>query len=451
MSRQSSLKIYKHRRIDSSWGSIFRIAVPTIFSYLSGNMMFFIGRLMLARYSVDAMSAALIAGSFVSVITWIFAAVAGMGEVLVGRFNGAKEYEKLAGPVWQMFYLGIASCVVFVPLAIFSEQINLFPKYYLADGIAYQKPLLYFGCLQTFLYAIYAFFIGQGKARIVTFAVIIGNVSNAFLTYIFVFWLDMGASGAAFGTVISQFIQLFALGSVFFNSRNRRVYKTLENRKFDKAMFKECIRFGVPSSAGHFFSTLAWYLLQVIVSHTSKQLGTIYGICINVFVLCFFGAEGLSSAITSIASNMIGQKDFKSVSETYKKFIHISAVVGFITSVPLLFFPKVIFDLFGIIEDGVYGLCIEIKIVFRYIAIDIILSNFLLVTSGVLLAGKDSKYTVFVNQTCLWALAVVPVYILSCMGSLDSTITVFKCVIAWQIVSLLLMYLRYRSPHWQKL
>ena len=103
--------------IDSSIKSILRVTIPVILSTVSISLMFLIDRFFLAGYSVDAMNAACISGNFVAMLSLFFIGITGAAGVFVGQYNGARQYNMLAVPVWQMIYFSLASAPLFLLLA----------------------------------------------------------------------------------------------------------------------------------------------------------------------------------------------------------------------------------------------------------------------------------------------------------------------------------------------
>jgi hypothetical protein len=99
-----------HKTIDSSLGSILNVTLPMVLAVMSTNLMCLIDRFMLAGYSLDSMTAVAIAVNSVMMFTCLLTGIASSTEVLVGQYNGSKQYEKLAAPTWQM-YLYVSVCM----------------------------------------------------------------------------------------------------------------------------------------------------------------------------------------------------------------------------------------------------------------------------------------------------------------------------------------------------
>jgi MATE family multidrug resistance protein len=408
---------------------------------------------MLAGYSIDSMNAAVISGSLTAIFTLVPMSIAGAAEIYVGQYNGSKRYDKLASPVWQMIYLSFFSSIFFIPIAYFSDYINMLPSYYLQEGVAYQRIILYYGFTPGIISALSAFFIGRGEAKIVTCVVLFGMLINTILDYFLIYGYEniipkMGCKGAAIATVIAEILQAIILATVFFNSRNRAVYKTFENRQYNKKLFLGCVKIGAPLSLGNIASMLAWYLVQSAVSHVSKDIATVYGIGLTVYILFMFIGEGLNKAIATLAANMIGRKDLPSIKKTYKVFIVISAALGLITALPLIIAPRWLLTMLDLLQGDISVLYEEIRIAFCIITLNVILESFLCSTWGILVAGGDAKYPNIAYQACLWGSVVLPVALLYSLDRLNSAVMIYMLTTLCTALSLFLVYKRYKSMKW---
>lgn len=256
------MKNNKIEIIDSSIKSILHVTLPVILSTMSISLMFLIDRFFLAGYSVDTMNAACISGNFVAMLSLFFIGITGSAGVFVGQYNGARKYNMLVAPVWQMIYFSLASVPFFLLLAYFSPHLNMLPPYFLKDGVVYQQTLMCLGFLGPLRVSITAFFVGQGKTKIIACSALIGAITNIVLDYVLIYGVQeiissMGCRGAAIATNISEIVQVITLSCIFFSRHNRRKFKVLENCKLNLKLFKDCYRIGFSMSIGHFAVMLA--------------------------------------------------------------------------------------------------------------------------------------------------------------------------------------------------
>jgi MATE family multidrug resistance protein len=408
---------------------------------------------MLAGYSIDAMNAVIMSGNFVCIFTFMFMGIANAAEIFVGQYNGAKQYEKLAAPTWQMIYLSLITNIISLPIAYFSDSINMLPSYYLNDGVVYQKTLMYFSMIPPIRVALSAFFIGQGKTKIVTLAITIGAVTHVILDYFLIYGIknvipSMGCRGAAIALIVAESFQIAILATLFFSKDNREKYKTLENFKLNKKLFIDCLRIGMPISLGNCTSMIAWYILQTTVNHISKDMATIYNMGINVYCFFLFIGKGANKAVAAICSNMIGRGDLESIEKTRRIFIAISLAFGGIIAIPLIIFPKWILNILNMLPDNISPLYPEIKTVFFLVVIIVVLETLLLSHWGILIAGGDSKYAATIYQIFLWLLFVFPSIILYYMNLLTSIPLIYVFIGIWLIATQFFIYKRYKSMKW---
>jgi MATE family multidrug resistance protein len=295
--------------------------------------------------------------------------------------------------------------------------------------------------------------VGQGKARIVTLAVTIGVMLNISLDYLLIYGVknvipSMGAKGAAIATVISETFQIIILAAIFFSSKNRKLYKTFENRSFNPKLFMDCFKIGVPISLDNCLTMGAWYVIQIAITHTSKDAATIYNIGINIYTFFLFVGEGANKAIASICSNMIGRGDFESIEKTRRIFIAISILFGCVVAVPLVLYPEWILRMLNLLSDNFSALYGDIQRVFCLVSINVALETLMLSHWGILIAGGDSKYAAIMYQICLWMLVILPTVVLYYMNALTSVSFVFMLVTLCLIAVQFIVYKRYKSLKW---
>ncbi|MBR1734099.1 MAG: polysaccharide biosynthesis C-terminal domain-containing protein, partial [Alphaproteobacteria bacterium] len=451
----SGVKEAKVKIIDSSVKSIMSVTLSVVLSTISINVMFLIDRSFLAGYSVNSMNAACISGNFVAMLGLFFIGITGAAGVFVGQYNGSKQYNMLAAPVWQMIYFSLASIPLFLLLGYFSPYINLLPEYFLKDGIAYQQTLMYFAFLSPLRVAFSAFFTGQGKTEIIACSAIVGAVTNIVLDYVLIFGYSdiipsLGCKGAAIATNISDSVQVITLATIFFSRKNREKFKILESRGVNFELFKGCYRIGLPMSVGHFVIMLAWYVLQTIIGYTSQDASTVYNIALNLFMFFFFISGGFGRSATMICANMIGRNDLKSVQETYRFFIILSLFLGFLSTIPLIFFSYDVLSLLNFLNSEIIALYPQIQLALIFVSVAIILETLVSSTFGVLVSGGDAKFGIIVDVICFWGLVIFPTAVMFFTRTLHSAPIIFVFMIFRSTVSLTVLYKRYKSMKWYK-
>ena len=207
---------------EGSLRQLWCIALPLILSSLSGVVMLFVDRLVLARYALEAHNASVEATN----LGWAFLAgwstLASVTQIFVAQNYGAGKHQLLGGTVWQMIWLSLFTIVIFCPIAIWGPVI-----FFGADDAhklqrTYFFWMILFGPSHCLFSALSGFFIGQGRTFLTGSVVFIGNVINTVLCCLLVFGWEgyfaaQGVRGAAIATNSAVLGQVLILLIIFFD------------------------------------------------------------------------------------------------------------------------------------------------------------------------------------------------------------------------------------------
>lgn len=432
---------------------VLKFSLPLILSSLSMNIMIAMGRMVLTKHSVEAMNAAALAGTSVALFSFILISVCQIASVFVGQYNGKGEFEKTAQPTWQMIYLSLLSFVVFIPLSYYTEYVCFIPEYFRADGVPYQRILMAFVPFQAIFTALCSFFIGRKKSNIIIGAVLVGNVVNFTLCVLFVFGYknvipSMGAVGAAIATVTATSVQILILIGAFFSKTNRRIYGS-GKKAFQPKLFFHCMKIGVPFSFGKFLNMIAWYVVIMFFSHTSKELSTIISTEYMLFMLFVFVANGCEASISSLASNLIGENDLEGIKDLFKLYMKFNVIAAVIFAIPLLFWHEC---LYGLLTDSaeLRPFHSEFEFIMYSLWFTIVADNFFYTVSGILTAGGETKYPMHLEVIAAWVGGAIPTAIMYYTGHLTSVKVVYTLIPLTCLINCFLIYKRYTSLTWFK-
>ena len=432
--------------------SLCRISLPLMITSLSGNMMLLLDRLILARYSSEAMNAAATAAMACAIFQFGAISIASIAEVFVGQYNGAKEYKKTPEPVWQMVWFSLSLFFVFWPIATWGAPYFLPGTLYI-EGKDYFWWIMMFGPLMAIIASFSAFFIGRGYAQLVTWSALTCNILNGGLNVLLVFGIDnwlqpMGAKGAAIATVFSQVIQVIILGVVFLNKHHRESCHT-HKWNFNGSLLLSCLKIGTPSSISHMIEFAAWSTLFRITAAIHLDYITVQTIGNSVFVFFAFVTEGMQKGIVAIASNLIGAKQEKDIQKLIYSGLKLHSLFMAIFLIPLVLYSDPIVRLFlpsiGEIDSPLYQECINIlKWVWLYFAFD----GVVWILGGILTSGGDTRFMMFMNAAGAWFFAITPIYIAIHYFHVKSS-TAWGISVFYAIANMLAFILRYKSNRWK--
>lgn len=183
-----------------------------------------------------------------------------------------------------------------------------------------------------------------------TISQIAGAITNIVLDYVFIYPLNMGVAGAAWATIIGQFISLF-IAIYFHYKSNKEIDGNIKYIIPDKTIIKGIYSIGISA-------TLMQALLAVMMAGMNAILGlaqvnqTIlicsFGIYYKIQQIALFSTFGLSNTIISILSFNYGMQDKKRIDDCIKYGITDTIIVTLIISILFEIFAYPLANLFGL-------------------------------------------------------------------------------------------------------
>ena len=259
------------------------------------------------------------------------------------------EVEKIMGHAFAMLFLLPALCIV--TIFIFMEPI--LRDIMKADGKVYEYAETY---LRITLYgAVFAamspgithFIRSDGHPKTSMMVQLVGAVLNIILDPIFIFVLDMGVAGAAWVTVISQFISLvFVLG--YFNSKWTRLRFRVKYMKLEARLTGKILAIGFAPFIMQFAMSFVGVLQNaMILKYGGDDALTAMTIFFTVFIMLFMPMMGIGQGAQPIIGYNYGAKQLDRVKKCFK--LAMIACTIFLTSGFLIMhlFPGILFLMFS--------------------------------------------------------------------------------------------------------
>ena len=312
-------------------------------------------------------------------------------NALLSKSLGEKNQEKVNKVAGNGIFLSICIFLVFLLFGAFGSKwfISLFAGgniEVISMGTTYLKICCCFS-LGSIGYTVYERFLqATGKTMLSTIAQISGAVTNIVLDYVFIFPLGMGVAGAAWATIIGQFVSLF-IAMYFHYNKNKEINGNLKYIKPESKLIKEIYKIGISAA-------IMQALLSVMMAGMNAILGmakadpTIlvgsFGIYYKIQQIALFSAFGLSNTIISILSFNYGMKDKKRINDCIKYGIIDTVVVTFILTIIFEIFAKPLSSLFAL-TGGTSKEIIEVcTMSLRIASIGYVFMGFSIAVQGVL-------------------------------------------------------------------
>ncbi len=297
-------------------------------------------------------SAVAVGGDISMLLTFIAMGFSAAGQVLIARYIGSRQTEKLGRFVGTMGgFLMVCAVTISVVALIFQNQLlrlmNTPAEAYI--GAASYSAICMVGLVFIYGYNIVSAILrGMGDSKHPFIFIGIAAVLNVILDIFFVTVIHMGAGGAALATVISQAVSFISC-SVFLY-KNREQFKlaiSLHDFIFwDRVMLSSLVKLGAPmaiKSASIQFSKL---FVNSWINSYGVEVSAFAGIANKVSSI----ANLVSNAMNTAGSTMVGQNiaagEFVRVKKILVRLAAITLSIAALISAAIILFPEMVFGIF---------------------------------------------------------------------------------------------------------
>lgn len=228
-------------------------------------------------------------------------------------------------------------------LTLFGASENTLPY-----ALAYIRPLFIGTICNLFAFGLNNSIRSDGNPKLSMFTMIIGAAVNIILDPIFIFWLNLGIQGAAYATVISQFIATMWVLHYFTKSKKSSIKITIANLKLNLPILKGILMIGMSP----FLMQLASSVVSVIANKSLMAYGgdlaigamaIISSIC-SIFVMPIYG---LNQGSQPIIGYNYGAKNYRRVRITYIYGLIACTTILVLSSIFIQLFPELTVSMFN--------------------------------------------------------------------------------------------------------
>lgn len=178
----------------------------------------------------------------------------------------------------------------------------------------------------------------EGAAKFGLFIWLIPIAVNIVLDVFFVFWFEMGVSGAALATVCAQIVSV-CMSIWFFFFRSRRAYRIhKEQLRFHPRILSEVASIGFPSLISQISASVLVVILNRFLGATGGETAiTAFSFAIRIQALLLLPQSGIAQGVQPIIGYSYSSKNMNRARATVKIAALSSAIYGVvITAIGIL-------------------------------------------------------------------------------------------------------------------
>ena len=175
---------------------------------------------------------------------------------------------------------------------------------------------------------------------------ILANVINLILDYIFLRFTPLGITGASLSTVLGFLLAMFVF--LFYIRSDKRNIRFVRLKAKDFGILKEAVVTGVPMlvfMATNFIKAIG--LNTIIINQIGEEGMAVFTVCDNVLLIVEMLTGGIIGVIPNVAGVLFGEKDYVGIRVLCNKMLKYSYIVLAVIFAVIMAFTEQITILFG--------------------------------------------------------------------------------------------------------
>jgi putative MATE family efflux protein len=438
--------------------AVWKIAWPTVITNIIGGLQGIVDHV-LVGHLVGYQGNAAIGVSWqimLVVIVFISSLFTGM-SVLVARFAGAGESEKVDRVVYQAFLTAIfLSLAVLAPLGYFAspwllDLVNAAPAVK-AEALPFLRVMFLFSSGMLVFFMLGGALRSAGDARTPMVLGVVLTVSNLILNVILIRGLGpipaFGTVGSAMGTVIASGLlagyalwKLWRGGWVVSFPRGNSV-------RPDWTIIRSLFRFGLPTGIQGIAMNVGGVVMLGFIGSLAQSAAAQAAFAISytqLFSLITWTSVGLMGAAAAVAGQNLGAGH----PDRAERAVHIAARygVGGATFIGLffLFFPRALLAIFGMKEPAVVEIGVELL---RVLSVSGLLIAAALTYTGGLQGTGDTKSPLYISIVSQILVPLGICFFIRYTGTLDP-IDIWVAILVGHATRCALSVARFNQGKWR--
>lgn len=299
----------------SIWKKITFFALPIFFGNLFQQMYNAADSLIVGNFlGSSALAAVSSSGNLIQLMIGLLAGIAIGAGVVIARYFGAREFDKMQTAIHTTFAFGIVAGVILTVIGVvFAPQILIWmgtPENVLPESVTYFK-IYFMGSLGFVMYNVCVGILqAVGDSRHPLYYLIISSVINVVLDILFIGAFHTGVGGAAFATIISQFVSaVLCIWQLLRTNGEHKLY--LKKIRFDGEMLKQIVQFGLPSGVQNSIISFANVVVQSNINAFGAMAMAGCGAYSKVEGFGFLPITSFTMALTTFVGQNLGAKQYE--------------------------------------------------------------------------------------------------------------------------------------------
>lgn len=234
----------------------------------------------------------------------------------------------------------------------------------------------------------------ESKPGLSSAYIIVSNVVNLVLDYIFLAFTPLGITGAALSTMIGYLVGMVVFIKYFMSKKKVLSLKA----KGSFAFIRKAAGVSIPTLVYMGMSFVETLGSNLIVNHLLGDSGVaVYTVCTNVMMITLMVTGGIIGVIPSLAGVLYGEKDYYGLRAVCVRALKITSVVVAVLLIAVMLFTEQISAMFGINQEPLLSLTVPAMRCFMFCLPFYVWNKFLTSYYQCISEGKLSSIITFLE------------------------------------------------------
>lgn len=438
--------------------AVWKLAWPTMLTNVFGGLQGMVDHAMVGNV-VGYVGNAAIGVSwqiFLVVVVFVSSIFTGM-SILVARFAGAGEEEKVDRTVYQAFLTAIFIALgLIAPIGYFAspallDLVNAAPEVR-AEALPYLRIMFIFSTGMMIFFMLSGALRSAGDAKTPMVLGIAMTVMNLFFNIILIRGLgpipSYGTTGAAMGTCIaSGLVGVFALWALW---SGRWVVSIRQSGNYapDWRVIRRLFKFGLPTGIQGIAMNVGGVLMLAFIGSLAESAAAQAAFAVSytqLFSLITWTSVGLMGAAAAVAGQNLGAENPARASSAVGTAARFGLMLAAFVGIFFFFFPAQLLAIFGMTEPEVVGIGVQLL---RVLSVSGLFVTVALTYTGGLQGTGDTKSPLYISIISQVIIPLGTCFIIEETVGLRA-IHIWLAILAGHIARCLLSVYKFRQERWQ--
>lgn len=392
---------------------IFKFALPMVLGNLLQQLYHVVDSVIVGNYLGKEALAAIGASSpiFYALIAFVIGIGSG-STIIISQYFGAKNIDKVKRAIDTTYIFLFVASIIITSIGIFFSE-DIFRLLHVEEAII---PMAtdYFNVFMMGMIAFFGFsgtssiLRGLGDSMTPLYFMVVATIINIVLDIVFIVVFEWGISGVAYATLIAQ-AGAFITGAIYLNKKHQIISFNIFSFRFDRELFMQSIRIGLPTGFQQTFVALGIMALIRIVNNFDTDVLAAFSVASRIDALAAMPALNLASALSAFVGQNLGAQKIDRIKKGLRATLLMSFGISAIVTLTVVFFGEYMMRAFtndaAVIEHGTNYLVI--------VSSFYVIFSTMFVMHGVLRGAGDTLIPMFITLFSLWVIRIPFALVLS--------------------------------------